>query len=83
MAVTTGRIMDLLADAVSRYKREGTRGSNWTFMWMTQDERSAFDLFLVRMKDALAYEPGTTESRFRRMVVAMATNAPTVKHETL
>jgi hypothetical protein len=38
---------------------------------MTAADRLAFDLFLVKTKDPLAYEAGTTESRFRRRVMAM------------
>jgi hypothetical protein len=55
---------------------EGTRGTDWTMMQMNADERVAFDLFLVRMKDQLAYEPGTFEHRFRSRVKAMATGLP-------
>jgi hypothetical protein len=74
--VTSGRILDLLADAVSRYRREGQRGVDWTLMHMSAEERTAFDLFLVRMKDPLAWQPGTTEFRFRARVVAMAEGRP-------
>ena len=73
MTVESGRILDLLADAVSGYKREGESGSAWTFFHMSADERLAFDLFLVRMGDELAYQAGTTESRFRERVRRMAT----------
>lgn len=40
------------------------------------DLAPAFDLWLVRMNDPLAYEAGTPESRFVRRAVAMATNQP-------
>lgn len=72
MNVATSRILDLLADAVAREKREP---GAWSWVWhhaMSSDERSAFDLFLVRMNDLLAYEAGTPESRFRRRVERMA-----------
>jgi hypothetical protein len=74
MPVTTGRILDLLAEAATRYKREGRRGIDWTFDHTTDEERLAFDLFLVKMKDLLAYEPGTCEHRFRTRAIAMAEN---------
>lgn len=76
MAITESRLLDLLAEAVSRYKREGSRGIDWTFDHMSDQDRLAFDLWLVRVKDPLAYEPGTTEHRFRTRVRAMAENVP-------
>ena len=75
-AVSSSRILDLLADAVKRYRHEGERGTDWTMLNMSSDERVAFDLFLVRMGDALAWEPGTFEHRFRTRVKAMATHTP-------
>lgn len=68
----TSRILDLLADASQRYKQEGPRGADWTwFQGMTAEERLAFDLFLVKMGDPLAYQAGTPESRFRARVGRM------------
>lgn len=75
MATSVSRILDLLVEAVKRYKQEGNRGIDWTFDHMTQDERLAFDLFLVRMNDPLAYEAGTCEYRFRTRVLRMANPA--------
>lgn len=75
-SISTSRILDKLCEAVCRYNLEGTRGIAWTFDHMTAAERLAFDLFLVRMRDALAWQPGTTEARFTARVVAMATNQP-------
>ena len=72
--VTTGRILDLLADAVQRYKMEGHRG---TFRSMTAEERRAFDAFLVMTGDPLAWRAGTTESRFRARVQAMVEKCAT------
>lgn len=65
-SVTEARILDLLADAVQR--------GDWAWTWhhgMTDAERLAFDLFLVRTGDPLAFEAGTPESRFRRRVEKM------------
>lgn len=70
--VPSSRILDLLTGAANRYKSEGKQGSDWIFFHMSDAERLAFDLFLVKMGDELAYQPGTTEYRFtervRRMV---------------
>lgn len=66
-----GRNLDLLADACARFKREGMRGVDWTFFNMSAQERLDFDCFLVRMKDPLAYEAGTTEYRFKTRVERM------------
>ena len=74
MAVTEGRILDALADGVARYRVEGERGADWTWVQLTNDERLAFDLFLVRTRDPLAWQAGSPESRFRARVKAMATN---------
>lgn len=68
-----GKILDFLTDAVHRYIREGEQGIAWTFhQCMTGEDHVRFDLWLVKMKDPLAWEPGTPESRFRRRAKAMA-----------
>ncbi len=72
MSVETSRILDLLANAVKRELREPGSWSHTFFLCMSGEERAAFDLFLVEMKDPLAWEAGTTESRFRRRVLRMA-----------
>jgi hypothetical protein len=73
MSVTEGRILDLLADAVDRELRSPGEGWSWTFFhMMSREEVLAFDLFLVRTKDPLAWEAGSPESRFRRRVQRMA-----------
>lgn len=72
MPVTEGRLLDKLAEAVQRYKQEGTRGTDWTYDHMSAEERLAFDLFLVRVGDELAYQAGSPESRFRERVRRMA-----------
>jgi hypothetical protein len=38
------------------------------FQCMTVADRAAFDAWLVAYGYPMAHEPGTTESRFRRMV---------------
>lgn len=83
MSITESRILDLITAAVAD-ERNGMRQGrtdvyNWrrVFFSMTADERLAFDLFLVRTKDALAYEPGTVENRFRERVQRMARLAET------
>ena len=70
--VTESRILDLLTTAVHATLRGAEDGASWTFMHMTLAERLAFDLFLVRVKDPLAYEAGTTERRFKTRVARMA-----------
>lgn len=78
-AVDAGRLLDLLAEAVARCKREGVRGIDWVlFHSMTKGERLAFDLWLVKSGDPLAEQPGTIEARFRARVLAMALNRPAV-----
>jgi hypothetical protein len=69
---TTAQILNRLTAAVARYMHEGNRGIDWEFDAMSADERLAFDLFLVRMGDELAYQAGTTEYRFRTRVRRMA-----------
>jgi hypothetical protein len=74
---TESRILDIIVSAVQRYKSEGMRGIEWVFdRSMTQEDKLAFDLFLVRTKDSLAFQPGTTEYRFKARVIAMAKNVP-------
>jgi hypothetical protein len=69
MSVPESRILDLLAEGCERQKREGS--ASWAWQWTTQEERLAFDLFLVRTGDELAYQPGTPESRFNERVRRM------------
>lgn len=45
---------------------------------MTDRDRLAFDLFLVETDDPLAYFAGSTESRFKARVLAMALDRPAV-----
>ena len=72
MAVTSTRILDCLAEACTRFRADGTRGIDWTwFRSMTPDERLAFDTFLVKMGDPLAWQAGSPESRFRTRVTRM------------
>jgi len=67
------QILNFLTDAVHRYLREGDQGIAWTFhQCMTSDDRLRFDLWLVEMKDRLAWQPGSTEWRFKQRVKAMA-----------
>jgi len=83
--ITAGRILDLLVHAASDERLGMTVGPahvyNYrrTFDAMTTAERLAFDLFLVRTKDALAYEAGTVEHRFATRVRRMAVLAETGK----
>ena len=54
-------------DHVAQARKRGDAA--WQFHHvMTADDREAFDAYLVRLGYPLAYQPGTTESRFYRMV---------------
>jgi hypothetical protein len=56
-------------EAVVRAARDATGDWSWTFFHgMTGEHREAFDADLVERKDPLAFEAGTTESRFRAKV---------------
>ena len=71
-AVTTGRILDLLAETAARAKRETLDAAvSWTMLHMTDRERVAFDLFLVKTGDELPYRAGAAESRLRERVRRM------------
>lgn len=72
------KMLDILTAAVNRYKVYGRRGIEQEFDAMTADERLCFDLWLVKVEDQLAQFAGTTESRFRARVLAMALNRPAV-----
>jgi len=74
-AITTDRILDCLTEAVTRVKRGDADGATWVwFQGMTAQEHRAFDLFLVRMGDELAYMAGTPERRFKMRVHRMVTD---------
>ena len=67
------QILDFLTEAVHRYIQEGDQGISWVFFQgMTSDDRLRFDLWLVKMKDRLAWQAGSTEWRFKQRVKAMA-----------
>jgi hypothetical protein len=62
---------ELVEAAALRVLNPGSSGfgeTNWVFMQMGAAERKAFDNWLVSIKDPLAYEPGTTEQRFKQKV---------------
>jgi hypothetical protein len=70
--VTEGRILDCIADACNRIRKGDPAGAQWVwFQCMTADEHLAFDLFLVRVDDPLAYVAGHPFTRFDRRVRAM------------
>ena len=71
-APTTGRIMDLITTAVHLHLGLVVDGIFQTFATMDSRERLAFDLFLVRMDHAQAYQAGTVEERFRNVVLRHA-----------
>jgi hypothetical protein len=71
-APSTTTILDFLAEAVNAELRGDPNGWSWVWFYrMTAIDRLGFDLFLVKMRDPLAYEAGTPENRFRRRVLAM------------
>lgn len=63
--MTTNEIIDLARKQRTVY---GQRGVTDTYFQMSKTDRDAFDAMLVQTKDPLAYEPGTTEHRFRIVV---------------
>ena len=81
MSVTSSRILDLLADAARRVRSGQENGAELVW-WldMTEAERVAFDLFLVRMGDPLGYQAGPGWLRFwervRRMTAPFMSETP-------
>lgn len=68
----THDILDLLVGA-ARFILDGAEDSaDRVFHNMNDRERLAFDLFLVRMDDPLAWCAGTTEWRFKHRARRMA-----------
>jgi len=66
---TEGEIIGFMAQAARRVLNGDSRGIEWVFFQcMDETARVAFDLFLVRTKDPLAYEAGTVEYRFKAKV---------------
>lgn len=65
-------MLDALSDAVARARQNGGVYDSWTWNHaMTWQDHVTWDLWLVRVGDPLAWEPGTPESRFRRRVESM------------
>lgn len=52
-------------DAAVCYRQEGERGASWVFQGMDEEARKEFDQFLLQTQHPSAYEPGTTEHRFK------------------
>jgi len=70
---TEADMLDLLVETVQRVKVYGTAEAHNVYCrQMSIDARIAFDLFLVRTKDPLAYQAGMGESRFVERVTRMA-----------
>ena len=71
-AVTEGMILDHLAAAIARAKVYGrTDIRSYFCLHLSSEVRVAFDLFLVRTKDPLAFEAGSCEQRFFTRVSRM------------
>lgn len=71
---TEGDILDRLADTCKRVRVYGPGEAARVFcLSMTERERLAFDLFLVRTGDELAYRAGSPESRFVERARLMVT----------
>jgi hypothetical protein len=71
-AYTESDILDRIASSCASVKVYGiAEASNIWCRQMSATERRAFDLFLVRTGDPLAYEAGTGESRFVRRITSM------------
>lgn len=70
--VSESRIIDLLTQAANRILLGDSDGAHWVFYHCMSDrERVAFDLYLVRTKDELGFLAGTTFDRFRLRVTQM------------
>lgn len=63
--------LDLLTEAVRALLRDG-RSPAATFCRLTAQERLGWDLWLVQVRDPLAWEAGTPERRFTTRVTRMA-----------
>lgn len=70
---TTADVLDHLAAAANAVVTYGdSEAASYFCRVLTEADRLAFDAFLVRMNDPLAFEAGTCEHRFRTRVVRMA-----------
>ena len=67
------RTLDHITNAVGRVRQYGeSEAGNYWARNMDSDDRLAFDLFLVKMNDELAYQAGPPEHRFTTRVIRMA-----------
>jgi hypothetical protein len=66
-------IKEKIDEAVSRYKREEKKGSDWTYMWLTNVLRDDFDKYLLSIKHPLNMQPGTNEHRWHMYIKELAT----------
>jgi len=71
---------DFVKEAVERTKRGDKSGWSWVyFQEMSVQDRKNFDRWIVDSKHPSAYEPGTTEDRFKRLVKEYSKNPCTGK----
>ena len=62
-----------LFEAIRCFEREGNVGLDWLwFHILSPGRRKEFDAWLVADKHPLAYQAGSAESRFRRVIKEMA-----------
>ena len=69
----------LVVSGVERFQREGERGSDWAFSQEgTKESRDAVDAYLVKIKHPSAFEAGSQEQRFKRLVRELAKRQPEI-----
>lgn len=65
-------ILDFVTEAVNRELQQGAAGALWVWHHvMTAKDRARFDLWLVKTQHPLAWEAGSPESRWRRLIDRM------------
>ena len=65
-------MLDCVTEAAGRVNRGDAGGIDWVWHHvMSERDRVAFDLWLVKMGDSLAFEAGSPRSRFQRCVTRL------------
>ena len=58
-------------NAIAQHRIYGERGIDWAWFHSSQSDRDSVDRWLVKTGHPFAFEAGTPESRFRRIVKAL------------
>lgn len=73
------RVPEPVREATARVLTGDAAGASWVYTRLAKADRDAIDRWLVETKHPSAYEPGTQEDRFRRIVGELTKKSAALK----